>query len=64
MNVSCNKVFKFLFQEMLTFSPHKRISTIEALQHEYFKEFHDGNKENTRGSCPNIANQKENAPVL
>lgn len=46
---------------MLAFSPQKRISAIEALQDEYFEEFHDIDKENTRGSCPNIANKRESA---
>ena len=52
------------FQKMLAFSPQKRISAIEALQDEYFEEFHDTDKENTRGSCPNIANQRESAHVV
>jgi len=51
------KLFSLSFQQMLTFSPQKRTGAIEALQHEYFKEFDDGDKENTRGSCPNIASQ-------
>lgn len=50
-----------LLKKMLAFSPQKRISAIEALQDEYFEEFHDIDKENTRGSCPNIANQRESA---
>jgi len=46
-----------LLKQMLTFSPQKRTGAIEALQHEYFKEFDDGDKENTGKSCPNIASQ-------
>lgn len=49
---------------MLIFSPQRRIGAIEALQHEYFNEFHDGNKENSQRSCPNVSNKKENVPVL
>ena len=54
----------FFFQKMLTFSPNKRIVAKQAIQHEYFEEFHDGNKENTQGSSPNISNQKENTSAF
>ena len=57
-------LFFFFFQKMLTFSPNKRIVAKQAIQHEYFEEFHDGNKENTQGSSPNISNQKENASAF
>ncbi|CAH3129199.1 unnamed protein product [Porites lobata] len=53
-----------LLKKMLTFSPNKRIVAKQAIQHEYFEEFHDGNKENTQGSSPNISNQKENTSAF
>ncbi|KAJ7384096.1 Cyclin-dependent kinase 6 [Desmophyllum pertusum] len=53
-----------LLKQMLIFSPHKRIGAIEALQHGYFNEFHDGNKENSQSSCQNVSNKMENVPVL
>jgi len=49
---------------MLNFSPQRRIGSTEALQHEYFQEFHDGDKENSQFSSPNVSNKKENVPVL
>lgn len=49
---------------MLIFNPQRRIGAIGALQHEYFQEFHDGDKENSQFSCPNVSNKKENVPVL
>ena len=49
---------------MLIFSPQRRIGSTQALQHEYFQEFHDGDKENSQFSSPNVSNKKENIPVL
>ncbi|KAL9966445.1 hypothetical protein ACROYT_G024519 [Oculina patagonica] len=53
-----------LLKQMLIFSPQRRIGAIEALQHEYFNEFHDGDKENSQCSRLNVSNKKENVPVL
>ncbi|XP_020632829.1 cyclin-dependent kinase 6-like [Orbicella faveolata] len=53
-----------LLKQMLIFSPQRRIGAIAALQHEYFQEFHDGDKENSQFSSPNVSNKKENVPVL
>lgn len=53
-----------LLKCMLIFSPQRRIGSTEALQHEYFQEFHDGDKENSQFSSPNVSNKKENVPVL
>lgn len=49
-----------LLKRMLTFNPQGRICAMEALQDEYFEEFHDTDKENIRKSCANIGNQREN----
>lgn len=47
-----------MLQKMLTFNPQKRICAMVALQDEYFEEFLDTDKENSKGSNPNIANQR------
>ena len=54
----------FFFQRILIFNPQKRIGALDALQHEYFREFHDGNKENTQGSYQNMTRQRESMPAL
>ena len=64
IKVICSTCMLFFFQKMLTFSPNKRIVAKQAIQHEYFEEFHDGNKENAQGSSPNISNQKENTSAF
>lgn len=53
-----------LLKRILIFNPHKRIGALDALQHEYFREFHDGNKENTQGSYQNMTKQRESMPAL
>lgn len=59
-----NTSFFFFFQRILIFNPQKRIGALDALQHEYFREFHDGNKENTQGSYQNMTKQRESMPAL